>query len=113
MVHLHNAIKKQKLMISFMMIIALFLCFGIITVNGMFTLGDLTRTIYEHPLVVSNASLDAALNITKMHRSMKDVVLANSYDEMEASVKAADEGVWLAQEIKKMEDDIKRKMEEL
>jgi len=47
--------------------------------------------MYEHPLVVSNASLHAALNITKMHRSMKDVVLARSSEEMEVELgKVAD-----------------------
>jgi len=38
--------------------------------------------IYEHPLVVSNAALNAAINMTKMHRSMKDVALSNSPDEL-------------------------------
>lgn len=52
----------------------------------MHTLGDLTRRIYEHPLVVSNASLHAALNITKMHRDMKDVVLAASPVEIEKTL---------------------------
>lgn len=47
--------------------------------------------IYEHPLVVSNASLHAALEITKMHRSMKDVVLANSPDEIAGTLKAVKE----------------------
>lgn len=49
-------------------------------------MGDLTRRIYEHPLVVSNASLLAAFNITKMHRGMKDVVLANSPSELESAL---------------------------
>jgi len=76
---------------SFLLIILLFLSFGIVTIKGLFTLGTLTRTIYEHPLVVSNASLHAAFNITKMHRSMKDVVLANSPNEIETALKAVAE----------------------
>jgi len=71
---------------SFLLIIVLFISFGTITVRGLLTLGNLTRMIYEHPLVVSNASLNAALNITKMHRSIKDVVLANSPGEIEAAL---------------------------
>jgi hypothetical protein len=55
------------------------------------TLGNLTRTIYEHPLVVSNASLNAALNIEKMHRIMKDVVLATSLKETDADLRAVAE----------------------
>lgn len=92
MAFLPNRINKHKLTVSFILIIALFVSFGIITLKGLFTLGNLTRTIYEHPLVVSNASLNAALNITKMHRSMKDVVLSNSPDEAEAALKAVGEG---------------------
>ena len=76
---------------SFLLIILLFLSFGIVTIKGLFTLGTLTRTIYEHPLVVSNASLHAAFNITKMHRSMRDVVLANSPNEIETALKAVAE----------------------
>lgn len=72
---------------SFLLIILVFVLFGIVIINGLFTLGRLTRTIYEHPLVVSNASLTAALNMTKMHRSMKDVVLATTTAEMEAALK--------------------------
>ena len=88
MISLTNIIKKHTLTLSFLLIIVLFLSFGIFTIKGLYTLSDLTKMIYEHPLVVSNASLNAALNITKMHRSMKDVVLANSPDEIKAALKA-------------------------
>lgn len=83
MAAIRDTIRKHRLTISFLLIIVLFLSIGIITIRGLFTLGQLTRTIYEHPLVVSNASLTAALNITKMHRSMKDVVLANAPEGVE------------------------------
>jgi len=91
MTSLKRKTKKYKLTISFIFIIVLFFAIGAITVRGLFALGTLTRTIYEHPLVVSNASLIAALNSTKMHRSMKDVVLANSPDEMKIALKAVSE----------------------
>ena len=91
MISMGYQIKKRKLALSFMLIIVIFLSIGIITIKGLLTLGDLTRTIYEHPLVVSNASLSAALNITKMHRSMKDVVLANSPEETDVALKAVGE----------------------
>jgi len=80
------SMKKLKPYLSFLLIIILFLSFGIFTTRGLFTLGNLTKTIYEHPLVVSNASLHAALNITKMHRSMKDVVLATTQSEIEKAL---------------------------
>lgn len=82
---------KRKLPISFLFIIAVFVAFGIFTIDGVHTLGNLTREIYEHPLVVSNASLQAALGVTKMHRNMKDAVLANSPVELELALNAAAE----------------------
>lgn len=71
-----------------MLITLIFVFFGIFTTKGLSDLGDLTKKIYEHPLVVTNASINAALEIVKMHRSMKDAVLANSSDELELALKA-------------------------
>ncbi len=85
-------LRKHKLTLGFVLIILLFLCFGLLTIRGLFELGQLTRTIYKHPLVVSNASLLAGLNITKMHRDMKDVVLSNSNEELEKALSSVQEG---------------------
>ncbi len=87
MISLSDKMKKLKSYLSFLLIILLFLSIGVFTIKGLFTLGTLTRTIYEHPLVVSNTSLHAALNITKMHLRMQDVVLANAPNEMETALK--------------------------
>jgi hypothetical protein len=61
----------------------LFVSFGSISLWEVHTVGNLTKMIYEHPLVVSNAALNAAINMTKMHRSMKDVALSNSPEELD------------------------------
>lgn len=82
---------EQKLALGYLLIISVLVIFGIATMQGLFTLGSLTRTIYEHPLVVSNASLNAAMNITKMHRNMKDVVLTSSPAEREADLMTVSE----------------------
>ena len=74
---------KYKLAIGFLLVILLFVSFGVISLWEVHTLGNLTKMIYEHPLVVSNAALNAAINMTKMHRSMKDVALSNSLNEFE------------------------------
>ena len=87
-----HTIQKHKLTLGFLFIILLFLSFGITTVRGLLALGRLTQTIYEHPLVVSNASLAAGLNMTKMHRSMKDVVLADSTAELEQALQEVAKG---------------------
>ena len=69
---------KERLLFSFVLIIGLFVSTGALTLYGLFTIGQYTETIYLHPLVVSNASLRAALHMTKMHRDMKDVVLSEN-----------------------------------
>jgi len=73
---------------GFLLIITLFLFLEIITITGLFNPGNLTRTIYEHPLVVSNASLNAALNIVKMKQNMTDIAFAASSDEFETILKS-------------------------
>lgn len=54
-----------------------FFCFvhGFFSYQAIRQLSDLTSTIHDHPLVVSNASLRANADIIKMHRGMRDVVL--------------------------------------
>jgi hypothetical protein len=79
---------KHKLVLGFLLVIVMFVSFGIISLAEVHNLGDLTETIYEHPLVVSNAALIAGINMTKMHRSMKDVILSKSTIELD---KASDE----------------------
>jgi hypothetical protein len=107
MISLPKKIAKHKLSLSFLLIIVLFLSFGIVTIKGLFTLGNLTRTIYEHPLVVSNASLNAALNIAKMHRSMKDVVLATSPEEINTALEAvAENGQIVYQQLDTIRENI-------
>ena len=91
MILLFKKIIDHKLALSFLLIILVLSSFGIIILEGLFTLGQLSKSIYKHPLVVSNSSLHAALNITKMHRSMKDVVLESSLAELETALKAVEE----------------------
>ena len=74
---------KYKLALGFLLVIVLFVSFGVISLWEVHTAGNLTKMIYKHPLVVSNAALNAGINMTKMHRSMKDVALSNSLNELD------------------------------
>jgi len=74
---------KYKLVLGFFLVVLLFVLFRVISLRELQTVGNLTKMIYEHPLVVSNAALIADINMTKMHRSMKDVILSNSADEFD------------------------------
>lgn len=78
MVTNNNNSIKQRLSLGFLFVIALFVIWGGFSLREIHTITDLSNTLYRHPLAVSNASLKAGLSITKMHRSMKDVVLLDS-----------------------------------
>ncbi|MCW5211604.1 MCP four helix bundle domain-containing protein [Desulfobulbus sp. TB] len=75
--------EKKSLPLSFLLIIGIFTSCGIFTLIGLISLENHNRKIYEHPFTVSKASLQVALDIIKMHRSMKDVVLSDSSEEIE------------------------------
>jgi PAS domain S-box-containing protein len=75
MAEISKNVTKHRLIMGFISIILLFIAFGIISLLGIRGLSKVTRTIYNHPLVVSNASLHATISMIKMHRSMKDVAL--------------------------------------
>ena len=79
---MEKIIEKRILIISFLLIIILFVSFGIVTIIETRNLATLTKTIYEHPLTVSNAALRANLNLSRMQRSMKDVQLSSSPTEL-------------------------------
>jgi len=76
----------RKLLLSFCLLILIFLVFGIYTLFDIHTISSLTRTIYNHPLVVSNAALQSNISITKMHRNMKDVVLFEDQHRIQLSI---------------------------
>ncbi len=78
----------KPLKMSFIILIVMFVFFGILSLYGNCSLARLTRTIYDHPLVVSNISLQATVSITKMHRSMKDAVLAKNLAELHSWIEA-------------------------
>ena len=88
MAPLTAAIRNYKLSLGFLLIIGLFLSFGLMTTRVISVLGNLTVMIYRHPLVVSNASLTAALNITKMHSGIKNVVLSSSPQRLENALRS-------------------------
>ncbi len=47
---------------------------------------NLARTIYDHPLVVSNASLNAKINILKMHIKLKDLLILKDPEAIQSTI---------------------------
>jgi PAS domain S-box-containing protein len=81
----------QRLIISYCILIILFILFGLLSLSDMRTASKLTRTIYDHPFIVSTASLRSDVSIAKIHRSMKDIVLFNFSSKINASIEAVKE----------------------
>ncbi len=79
------------LFIGFAGIVLLFISLGTITFFELRSLSDIIRTLYDHPLVVSNASLGSSISITKMHRDMKDVVLFKFSPEINSAIISVDQ----------------------
>ena len=71
---------------AFATLIFLYALDGLTSFQAMRRLSGLTKTIYNHPLVVSNASLQANTNIIKIHRSMKDMVLFSTSGTIDGAV---------------------------
>ena len=77
---------KKTTAIGFALIIFIFVLVGIVTWVEIHSLSKLTSIIYKHPLEVSNAALRGSMSVVKMHRSMKDVVLADEQLPIEKAI---------------------------
>ncbi len=72
----------SRLSLGFGLVFVLFCMLTIFAINRMEYLANNTSLIYNHPLTVSKAVLRINAHIIKMHRSMKDVALDDSLDEI-------------------------------
>lgn len=75
---------RNRLMAILAIWIVAFISFGILVVKEMNMLGSMTRSLYEHPLPVSNAAVEARVNIIKVQRDIRDLILARNTEELEA-----------------------------
>jgi len=69
---------KNRMIFAGIFMALLFFLFGIISINQMNRLGELTATLYEHPLQVSNAALKAKAGVIRMDRGMKEVTTSTT-----------------------------------
>ena len=86
-----SGIFPSGLILGFTCVIFLFIALGTASFIELRSLSDIIRTIYDHPLVVSNASLSASASITKIHRDMKDVVLFKFSPAVNSAIISVDE----------------------
>lgn len=71
---------------SFGVLLFLFLFYLTLNYRAIEGILNLAKTIHNHPLVVSNASLQANSNILKIHRNMKDVVILDDENMIESKI---------------------------
>jgi len=81
---------STRLFLSFGLMILLIMIVGLFALLQMQTLSELTTKLYQHPFTVSNAVRDVNIHIVKMHRGMKDIVLAKEEAALEAALQAVD-----------------------
>ncbi len=76
-----------RLSISFFVILILLIGVGMYGISTMKSLAELTNKLYQHPFTVSATMLQIDNHTTKMHRSMKDVALAQNKQQMQDAIK--------------------------
>ncbi|MGK7890085.1 MAG: EAL domain-containing protein [Leptolyngbyaceae cyanobacterium] len=77
---------KTRLGASFVLMACVLGGVGMHTIHSMNRLSALTTKLYDHPFTVNTAVLRVEVGIVSMHRSMKDVVLAENSAEVDAAV---------------------------
>jgi len=76
----------KRLLFGFSVLIVFSVILGAVAIYAMGILVDLTDKMHNHPMVVSNAVRDIKINIVSIHRSMKDVVLAENESQLESAI---------------------------
>jgi CheY-like chemotaxis protein/signal transduction histidine kinase len=71
-----------RLILGFGLIVAFAVVVGVFALNNISKATIATENIYNHPLKVSNAVRDIKTNVIAIHRSLKDVALAENEIEM-------------------------------
>ena len=81
-----NTNNRTRLILAFSVTTILAIILSLAAFKSISVLSDTARNIHSHPMAVSNAVLEANVHIVAIHRSMKDVILANSETEIEAAL---------------------------
>ncbi len=88
---LNNLKIRNRLLLGFGIVLFFLIGISFFSGNRMQMLSELTDKLHKHPLTVSNAVLTANGEIIKMHRSMKDVALAKSNEQIDNAVQSVNQ----------------------
>lgn len=86
-----NVKTGQRLKLGFGAVLLFPLILGLVSAMAVHKVSDLTEKLHAHPLAVSNAVRNIHIGITSIHRSMKDVLLADTDQQTIEAVKKIDE----------------------
>jgi len=81
----------HRLALGFGLLIFIFFVYGLYSVTSATLLADETAELHAHPFAVQRAVLEAEFGMVKIHRAMKDVVLAHDDAEVFSSVRIAED----------------------
>jgi PAS domain S-box-containing protein len=81
-IHLKRMKISTRLTLGLSLVIVVFLLICALAIFNLVTLSGYTENLYKHPYAVSTASLRLQRNIIAMHRSVKDVVLAQNVESI-------------------------------
>lgn len=97
-----------KLMGGFAVVILLSIALGLASIFFMRELASYTKTLYESPYTVNTALREANSNIIAIHRSMKDVAMAKTPDQIRAAQAQIDKSKGIINERMKVAAQIYR-----
>jgi methyl-accepting chemotaxis protein len=87
---LTNTSLLTRLLTGFGAVLALSCLVGLIALQKLETVSDLTADLYDHSLTVITSTLEANAGIIAMHRSMKDVALSQDAAGVDSAAQAVD-----------------------
>lgn len=80
----------HRIIMAFVVILVLIIGLNIYIVSQINELSNLTYTISKHPLIVSNAAMEANRDIAKMRSCVRDIALSDSENELNIAIKEVD-----------------------
>ena len=80
-----------KMAIGFGSVILFMIIGGVVSYNTAYKLSDLTEKLYMHPLAVGTSIRDIQTELVAIHRSMKDVAMSQTLEQMEKTQGIVDE----------------------
>ena len=77
---------KGRIILSFGLALLLFIVFTVFSIIEINELGELTSLLYQHPMKVSNAAIEAKTGVIRMHRSMKDLSMSRTQMDIHQAI---------------------------